>query len=139
MSKKRFLSLILALLIMSTRVGFALNVHYCGYQIAKISLASNPSDCGMEIEQEKGLPEHTSFSKTPCCKDQTLLFQNSEPQKVETKSKVVIFSLENIPQEKVSSSLFVPVLKKVRFSKWSPPLKRNNKIFLLNHSFVFYG
>jgi hypothetical protein len=27
----------------------------------------------------------------------------------------------------------------VRFSKWSPPLKRNNKIFLLNHSFVFYG
>ena len=87
MNKKQYLSFTLALLIMSTRVGFALNIHYCGHQIAEISLASNPSNCGMEIDQDYQLPEHTSFSKTPCCKDQTLLFQNNEPQKFETESK----------------------------------------------------
>ena len=56
MNKKQFSSLILALMILGTRVGFALNVHYCGSQIAAISLASHPSNCGMEMEENEKFP-----------------------------------------------------------------------------------
>lgn len=139
MNKKQYLSFTLALLIMSTRVGFALNIHYCGHQIAEISLASNPSNCGMEIDQDYQLPEHTSFSKTPCCKDQTLLFQNNEPQKFETESNLVLFGLDKLILNE--NSFEAPALISRVFLKtnWNPPPPRKNKIFLLNHSFVVYG
>ena len=75
MNKKQYVSLILAILLMSTRISFAINVHYCGDQIAEISLASNPFGCEMEIDQDKRLSKYASFSKTPCCKDQILLLQ----------------------------------------------------------------
>ena len=139
MIKKQSISLILALLVMSTRVGFALNVHYCGHQIANISLASNPSNCGMEMEQNNHLSKQTSFSKTPCCKDQTLLFQNLEPQKVEAESNLVFFGLERIFCGEVLTLHSIPVVKNVLYSEWSPPPPGNQKIFLLNLSFVFYG
>tara|TARA_B100001057_G_scaffold106812_1_gene104452 strand:- start:986 stop:1402 length:417 start_codon:yes stop_codon:yes gene_type:complete len=138
MNKKQYVSLILALLLMSTRIGFAINVHYCGHQIAKISLASNPFGCGMEIDQDKRLTQYTNFSKTPCCKDQILLLQNNEPQKFEIDSNLVFFIIEKVIQ---SDSLFeVPTLfSNIAFDiKYTTPPPKN-KIFLLNHSFIIYG
>ena len=138
MNKKQYVSLILALLLMSTRIGFAINVHYCGHQIAEISLASNPFGCGMETDQDKRFSKHTNFSKTPCCKDQILLLQNNEPQKFEIDSNLVFFGIEKAIQ---SESLFeVPALFsnvafKIEYT--TPPPK--NKIFLLNHCFIIYG
>ncbi|MGI9541004.1 MAG: HYC_CC_PP family protein [Flavobacteriaceae bacterium] len=139
MNKKQYTSLILALLIMGTRIGFALNVHYCGHQIAEISLASNPSNCGMEINQDNQLPEHTSFSKTPCCKDQTLLFQNNEPQKFETVYNLAFFGFDK--SSLTEDLLKVPTLisRVVLKMNWNPPPPGNNKVYLLNHSFVVYG
>lgn len=138
MNKKQYVSLILALLLMSTRIGFAINVHYCGHQIAEISLAYNPFGCGMEIDLDKRLPKHTNFSKTPCCKDQILLLQNNEPQKFEIDSNLDLFGIE---KEIHSKSLFeVPIsFSNIAFKiKYTiPPPK--NKIFLLNHSFIIYG
>ena len=138
MNKKQYVSLILALILMSTRIGFAINVHYCGHQIAEISLASNPFGCGMEIVQDKRLPNHTNFSKTPCCKDQILLLQNNEPQKFEINSNLVFFWIEKVIQ---SESLFEvsTLFSKIAFNiEYSNPPPRN-KIFLLNHSFIIYG
>ena len=48
MKIKSLVSLFLTLIILTTRVGYALNVHYCDDKIAKISLAYNSSKCGME-------------------------------------------------------------------------------------------
>ena len=138
MNKKQYVSLILALLLMSTRIGFAINVHYCGHQIAEISLASNPFGCGMEIDQDKRLPKHTNFSKTPCCKDQILLLQNSEPQKFEIDSNLVFFGIEKAIQ--LESLFEVPALfSNIAFEiKYTTPPPKN-KIFLLNHCFIIYG
>ena len=138
MNKKQYVSLILALLLMSTRIGFAINVHYCGHQIAKISLASNPFGCGMEIDQDKRLTKHTNFSKTPCCKDQILLLQNNEPQKFEIDSNLVFFINERAIQSDnlfEAPTLFSNIASDIKYT--TPPPK--NKIFLLNHSFIIYG
>ena len=138
MNKKQYVSLILALLLMSTRIGFAINVHYCGHQIAQISLASNPFGCGMEIDQDKQLPKHANFSKTPCCKDQILLLQNNEPQKFEIDPNLVFSGIEKAIQSDSLfevPSLFSNITSKIKYT--APPPK--NKIFLLNHSFIIYG
>tara|TARA_B100000886_G_scaffold24456_1_gene15666 strand:+ start:3087 stop:3500 length:414 start_codon:yes stop_codon:yes gene_type:complete len=137
MNKEQYTSLILAILLISTRIGFAINVHYCGDQIAEITLASNLSGCGMEIDKDKLLPKHTNFSKTPCCQDQILLLQNNEPQKFEIISNLVFFEIEKaIQSESLSeiSTLFSNIPFKIKYTSPS-----RNKIFLLNHSFIIYG
>ena len=139
MNKKQFSSIILALMILGTRVGFALNVHYCGSQIAAISLASHPSNCGMEMEENEKLPETTSFTKTSCCKDDTLLFQNHEPQKFESDSRVISLSVNAIVPSESFELLKVLISNQGVLLKWVPPPPRKNKIYLLNHSFVVYG
>jgi hypothetical protein len=138
MNKKQYVSLILALILMSTRIGFAINVHYCGHQIAEISLASNPFGCGMETDQDKRFSKHTNFSKTPCCKDQILLLQNNEPQKFEIDSNLVLFGIEKSIQSECLfevPTLFSNIASKIKYT--TPPPK--NKIFLLNHCFIIYG
>lgn len=138
MNKKQYVSLILALILMSTRIGFAINVHYCGHQIAEISLASNPFGCGMETDQDKRFSKHTNFSKTPCCKDQILLLQNNEPQKFEIDSNLVLFGVEKSIQSECLfevPTLFSNIASKIKYT--TPPPK--NKIFLLNHCFIIYG
>lgn len=139
MNKHKYLSLILTMLIMSTRVGFALNIHYCGHQIAEVSLASNPSDCGMQIEQYGHLPEGISFSKTPCCENETLLYQNQEPQKFESEFNLGSFEFEKaILTETLFKTTFL-ISRNILETKCLPPLSINKKIYLLNHSFVVYG
>jgi hypothetical protein len=93
----------------------------------------------MEINQENQLPEHTSFSKTPCCKDQTLLFQNNEPQKFETVYNLAFFGFDK--SSLIEDLLKVPTLisRVVVKMNWNPPPPGNNKVYLLNHSFVDYG
>ena len=76
MNPNRIFSLLLAILILGTRVGFALNIHYCGNTIAEISLAYNPQNCGMENEEESQAEQKTSFSEKSCCEDEVVLFQN---------------------------------------------------------------
>jgi|TARA_B100001093_G_scaffold199840_1_gene192042 hypothetical protein len=123
---------------MTTRIGFAINVHYCGHQIAEISLASNPFGCGMETDQDKRFSKHTNFSKTPCCKDQILLLQNNEPQKFEIDSNLVLFGIEKSIQSECLfevPTLFSNIASKIKYT--TPPPK--NKIFLLNHCFIIYG
>lgn len=136
---KQFLSLLLAFLILGTRVGFALNVHYCGSEIASISLAHNPSNCGMEIKEKNVIPLKKSFSKKTCCKDTVLLFQNDEPQKV---------SFEEAPNFKASiiglvevnfSKWIIPFIYTSKSENWNPPPPDQNKIILLQHRLVLYG
>ena len=63
MKMKSLVSFFLALLIFGTRVGYALNVHYCGDRIAEISLAYTTENCGMESDKEDTDPLKTGFSK----------------------------------------------------------------------------
>ena len=139
MNMKQFLSLFLALLIFGTRVGLAINVHYCGSEIASVSLAYNPSNCEMEMKDKNVIPLTKSFSKKTCCKDTVLLFQNDEPQKV---------SFEEAPNFKASiiglievnfSKWIIPFIYTSKSENWNPPPPDQNKIILLQHRLVLYG
>ena len=136
---KQFLSLLLAFLILGTRVGFALNVHYCGSEIASISLAHNPSNCGMEMIKKKRVPKEKNFLKKACCKDTVLLFQNDEPQKVSFENTTFLKSPLNSFLKLDFQKASIPVLSLVSKENWNPPPPDHNNIILLQHRLVFYG
>ena len=48
---KQLRSILLLLLFLHSKVGVALNVHYCGGQIAAISWAFLPDNCGIEMKK----------------------------------------------------------------------------------------
>jgi len=137
MKMKRFLSILLASLLLGTRVGFALNVHYCGDHISKVSLAYSPENCGMEKGKETQIPNALKFSKKSCCEDDVLLFQNHEPQnkhpEVQPKD-APLFVQATVPVNKIENRVLPFVFKPIH---WIPP-PRPNKLFLLQHTLVFY-
>jgi hypothetical protein len=136
---KHLTSLFLAFLIFGSRAGFALNVHYCGSKAAIISLAQNPSNCGMIKSLVKESSTKTVLSKTPCCKDATFLFQNDEPQKIQFETVDVIATLfSTLPLNDFSVNT-PPVLLLIEELNWNPPPPQKNQLILLKHSFVYYG
>lgn len=136
---KQFLSLFLAVLILGTRVGYALNVHYCGSEIASVSLAYNPSNCGMEMKNKNVIPLTKSFSKKTCCKDTVLLFQNDEPQKVSFENTILLKAPLNAILNRDFHKVSIPVLSLFSKENWNPPPPIHNNIILMQHCLVFYG
>jgi hypothetical protein len=138
MNRKQAVSLFLAVLIIGTRIGFALNIHYCGTHIAEISLASSPSDCGMEDTANNQYPENPSFAKASCCEDETVLYQNQEPQKQEAESVLQVFDdfFALADKSEPTFSAKSPNLSP-QITGYPPPL-RDIKIYLLNQSIVVY-
>ena len=63
-------SLFLAFLLLVSNVGLAFNVHYCGEQIASVSLNAIASET-----TEKGCCEKIVTEKDSCCKDKVVNFQ----------------------------------------------------------------
>jgi hypothetical protein len=120
---------------LTSKVGLALNIHYCGGKIAEISMAWKAEGCQMSYlsDDQQGF----EVKKSHCCDDKTVFIQNNNPQKVfdlsydlntpislEKQQNFFLFKKfhlqKNIP---LSSSCFIP----------------KSKIFLLNSAFVFYG
>ena len=140
MKIKCLLSLFLALTILVTRVGYALNIHYCKDKIAKISLAYSPSDCNMDSNFDPKASSENEFTKKSCCEDDVQLFQNHEPQKIDQENFLKITIIENVFL-RVSNfrTLNLHLLSKAYlFNSLSPPAK-TCKLFLKNNSFIFYG
>ena len=137
MKMKRFLSIVLAILLLGSRVGFALNVHYCGDHIAKVSLAYSPENCGMENGEKKQISNALKFSKKFCCEDDVLLFQNHEPQKHQTEflSQEVLFTKNTLTPFETIQQLSIAEID--NFSIWNPP-PESTKLFLIYHALVFY-
>ena len=140
MKIKSLLSLFLALTILGTRVGYALNIHYCKDKIAKISLAYSPSDCNMDSNFDPKTNLENEFTKKSCCEDDIQLFQNHEPQKIDQEYFLKVTIIKNIPLRhsniKTLKSHFLSKLN--LFNPPSPPTK-TCKLFLKNNSFIFYG
>lgn len=70
MNIKKCTSLFLAFLLLVSNVGLAFNVHYCGQEIASVSLRTNVSH-----PTEKGCCEKIVAKKDSCCKDKVVNFQ----------------------------------------------------------------
>ena len=140
MKIKSLLSLFLALTILGTRVGYALNIHYCKDKIAKISLAYSPSDCNMDSNFDPKDNLENEFTKKSCCEDDIQLFQNHEPQKIDQENFLKINIIEDaFLSDSNFKALKLHLLSRVyQFSSLSPPTK-TCKLFLKNNSFIFYG
>ena len=82
---RTLISLSLAILIFGSNFGYALNIHYCGGEISKISFAFNPKKCGMENKKENEVPSKKELSKKPCCQDNTLVYKGQYPTKFQMK------------------------------------------------------
>jgi hypothetical protein len=71
MNFKKQISIFLAILLLVSNVGLAFNVHYCGDEIASVSLNFTlPS-----LKSEKGCCETKSSKKDSCCKDKKIVVQ----------------------------------------------------------------
>ena len=140
MKIKSLLSLFLALAILGTRIGYALNIHYCKDKIAKISLAYSPSGCNMDSNFDPRANLENEFTKKSCCEDDIQLFQNHEPQKIDQENFLKITIIENVFfRDSNFKTLKLHLLSKAYlFNSLSPPAK-TCKLFLKNNSFIFYG
>ncbi|NOG57159.1 MAG: hypothetical protein HND54_05430 [Bacteroidetes bacterium] len=77
---KKIMALFLSLILLSSQVGFAVSVHFCGGFISEssISLAKANLSCGMESVGSstcEATKHHDQFSKQSCCKDQSQVIQ----------------------------------------------------------------
>lgn len=137
MNRYKIFSLFFAALIFGTRVGFAVNIHYCGNSIAEISVAYNPQKCDMGDGAYSQTSDKTSFSKKSCCADEVFLFQNHEPQKNQTEfhSQELSFIKNTLLPSQLLEQL--NIVKVEKFSIWYPP-PESGKLFLINQSLVFY-
>lgn len=71
MNIKKCTSLFLVFLLLVSNVGMAFNVHYCGDQIASVSLNSGVTS----LASEKRCCDKFVSEKEPCCKDKEVKFE----------------------------------------------------------------
>ena len=129
MNIKSLVSLFLTLIILTTRVGYALNVHYCNDKIAKISLAYNSSNCGMESNFDSKLNTLDKLTKKSCCEDEIQLFQNHEPQKIDQEDFLKVTIIKNISLDIwISNSKITFFLSSILFNPLLP--HKTCKLFL---------
>ena len=126
-----------ALIFLTSKIGVALNVHYCGGHIQEIALAWNVEGCGISLEKSQGTHQGLEFTKKHCCQDKTIFIQNNEPQKnSDSDLHVTYFAIQQY--NTCSFDLSKIIFPKAVFVK-PKQLVFEEKIFLLHHSLIFYG
>tara|TARA_B100000965_G_scaffold371917_1_gene361231 strand:- start:473 stop:886 length:414 start_codon:yes stop_codon:yes gene_type:complete len=137
MNTRNSKAVLLTLIFLTSKIGLALNVHYCGGHIEEIALAWNAEGCEMSVQKVQDTHQDYKLTKNHCCKDQTILIQNNEPQKMaDYELHFAFFGISpNKPFQFDDSKMIL--LKKL----FTPPkfFVYNNKIFLLYQSLIFYG
>lgn len=105
MNMKQLRVLLLLLLFLQSKIGVALNVHYCGEHIAKISWAFDAKGCGME----KKIPttNELQFSQKSCCEDDLIISQNDSDQNINDQEQSNVGVLT-----KTFNPIFKPIVAK---------------------------
>ena len=88
---------LLLVLFLQSKIGFAVNLHYCGEHIAEISWAFDVKGCGME--KEKISTEVFEFSQESCCYDDLIIAQDDTDQSIGEQVQIEInqFQIEPSP------------------------------------------
>ena len=137
MSLRNFKAIFFVLIFLTSKVGLALNVHYCGGHIAEIALAWNVVGCGMTSEKNENNSQAISLLKKHCCADETIFIQNNEPQKSNDSYFKIssFFILINDLYSFTDINIIFPDILYIR-SKYIIPKR---KIYLLHEHLIFYG
>jgi hypothetical protein len=75
---KKQISVFIAFLLLVSNVGLAFDVHYCGGELASITLNSPLSS----LKSEKGCCEKVVSKKDSCCKDKKIVVQKKTDNSV---------------------------------------------------------
>ena len=137
MSLRNFKTIFLMLIFLTSKVGLALNVHYCGGHIAEIALAWNVEGCGMSSEKSEDKSQAISLLKKHCCADETIFIQNNKPQKssdADFKISSFFISINDLISIGDTNNA-LPNILYLR-SKFLIPKR---KIYLLQQRLIFYG
>ena len=137
MNTKSIKAIFFVLIFLTSKIGVALNVHYCGGHIQEIALAWNAEGCGMALD--KSQDTHLGFkdTKNHCCQDKTVFIQNNEPQKAtDSELQVTYYAVQQYNTCTFDFSKII--FPKAVFVK-PKHLVFKEKIFLLHHSLIFYG
>jgi len=125
------------LIFLTSKIGVALNVHYCGGHIQEIALAWNVEGCGISLEKSQDTHQGLEVIKKHCCQDKTVFIQNNEPQKTsDSELQVTYFAIQQY--NTCSFDISKIIFPKAIFVK-PKHLVFKDKIFLLHHSLIFYG
>ena len=137
MNLRSFKAVFFALIFLTSKIGLALNVHYCEGHIEEIALAWNAEGCEMSVEKAQDSYQGLKLTKNHCCKDQTIFIQNNEPQKTaDYELQLAFFGILSNKSFQFDTSKII-LLKTVFTSlKFLVP---RNKFFLLHQSLIFYG
>lgn len=134
---KQLRVILLLIFFLHSKIGVALNIHYCGGQIANVSWVFDAKDCGMETAiNSTDEHEHDHFIAKMCCDDQKVVEQNTSDQ----------LKIEGVDLELQAdfNPLWTPVPvfrstthhRLVQYSSNAPPEKG---LYLYYCSFIFYG
>ena len=134
---QKFTSVLIACLILVSSTGFAFNVHYCGDQIASVSIGTQPEEDCLEPVAEKACCVEAAKDHKSCCSD-TVVDAQDQPDVI-LKSFEISFEAPMVPPI-VSVAEFgapeFPVLDKQRNYRYlphAPPL------FKLYKQLIFYA
>ena len=133
---KQLKVILLLLLFVHSKMGMALNFHYCGDHLAEISFAFNPKGCGMESSTLETSNTLNFFQKS-CCSDDLKVYQSMEYITILDDVQAVNIDAEGPICQNTYSDLAVLSAQQLKL-KLRPPPRRSN-LFLLYSYFVFYG
>ena len=138
MKMRTLISLSLAILIFGSNFGYALNIHYCGGEISKVSFVFNPKNCGMENKKESEVPSKKELSKKSCCEDNTLVYQIQYPTKAQVKDWTNFLTPNSFLPLKPLGFQLQAFFVNENSQKWSPPPILSKQLFLHYQSLIFY-
>ncbi|PHN01878.1 HYC_CC_PP family protein [Flavilitoribacter nigricans] len=133
----RIIAFSLAILMFSTSVGFAIDMHYCGDHLKSVNFFGKAKDClelaNPKAEKKCSHPHHQeektqnkahSLDKKDCCNNKVIQFQADQDQELQ----IVDYSISQPLQQFVVALVFTffnpsPIeRKKPSFALYKPPL-----------------
>ena len=126
---------LLIILFVHSKMGMALNFHYCGDHLVQISFALNPKGCGME-KSKTSYSDTLSFSQKSCCADALEIFQSTEDISIADDVKGLDLDFLSSPIQGIRKLAVLANNQKIQLYKRPPPLQR--RLFNLYGSYVFY-
>ena len=132
---KRLKVILLLLLFVHSKMGMALNFHYCGDHIAAISSAYNPKGCGMEMTKNQKTGGFY-FTHKSCCFDALKIFQSTEDISIADEAKWLDVDFSSPPILGIRRLSGLTYNQKIQINERPPPLQR--QLFSMYGSFVFY-
>ena len=132
---KRLKVILLLLLFVHSKMGMALNFHYCGDHIAAISSAYNPKGCGIEMTKNQKTVGFY-FTQKSCCSDALKIFQSTEDISIADEAKWLDVDFSSPPILVIHRLSGLTYNQKIQINERPPPLQR--QLFIMYGSFVFY-